>query len=157
MKKKLLRNDLTLYIVIAFGLVILFGISFFVYDPQNFYSAGWGVEPGNETSFLYHENSFFIRFNNETQESLIASLSNENFFVFFNQELDFIISDTPEIEDIDLDFHYNSNIVYIEMQYSSDLGKEDGYFILDEILNVFKEKWYVANLSYDYYEEVQIE
>ena len=103
----------------------------------------------NKNLERYHDDSFFVQFNDQREGELIASISNENFQSFFNQDLNTYLSNIHEVEDIFIDVHQSSNLVYIKIEYVPNLTKEEKYATLNIIIESIKDKWYIKYINYD--------
>jgi len=103
----------------------------------------------NKNLERYHDDSFFVQFNDQREGELIASISNENFQSFFNQDLNTYLSNIHEVEDIFIDVHQSSNLVYIKIEYVPNLTKEEKYATLNIIIESIKYKWYIKYINYD--------
>ena len=99
-------------------------------------------------SEAYYDDSFFVQFNNQLQNGLNSSISNNEFQSFFNQQLKLKASSIKEIQNFNLDFHSDSNLVYVKINYSSGLTNEDRFFILNRLVEAFREECSEASIKF---------
>ena len=97
----------------------------------------------------YYDDSFFVQFNNQVQNGLKSSISNNEFQSFFNQQLKLKASSIKEIQNFNLDFHSYSNLVYVKINYSSGLTNEERFSILNSLVEAFRNEWYVKSVNYE--------
>lgn len=118
---------------------------------------GGCVEQGfvnNKNLESYYDNSFFVEFNDQINNELVASISNKDFQSYFSQDLELLNSDIDKVEDFILEFHLDSNLVYVKIEYTPNLTEKEKYVVLNRIIELMKEKWYVKYVNYNFFEMV---
>lgn len=97
----------------------------------------------------YNEDALFIKFNNQQNNSYNASISNETFKNYFEQELQINLDNTGNVDSFNLDYHIDSNLVYLKIVYKPDVSSKERYRTVETLAATYENLWYVKYVNMD--------
>src|SRR3989344_5873415 len=135
---------------IVFGIIIL---NLFILGCGTLESPSFErtEEETYEQDIGHSVDSFGIYLNGNKQEGVVANLSNEEFLIYLDKDLEGIASDIEGINNITIipqDILLEENRFYILIGYNQNLSVQEKYSLLKEVRIILDKRWYVQDTIY---------